>query len=144
MLRAWSLATIARTNRCSRRPRANLRSTSDGMSGLRRAIRLPTRVKSHRFWSTRWARREVRHLKWRIPSGSKQLSAFSSRQRKQQTRLTAVLAISAVLQSESAAVRFGDLPAQHQSDAGAAGFGGEERHEQIGSAGQTGAFIPDI
>src|SRR5215203_154401 len=39
--------------------------------------------------------------------------------------------IVAIFERQRAAVTFGDLPAQHQPDAGAALLGGEERHEQV-------------
>jgi hypothetical protein len=38
-------------------------------------------------------------------------------------------------------VAFGDLPGQHQADAGAAGLGGEEGHEQVVAAGQAQALV---
>jgi hypothetical protein len=40
-------------------------------------------------------------------------------------------------------VAFGDLPAQNETDAGTALLGREERHEQVRSVRQAGAFILD-
>jgi hypothetical protein len=34
-----------------------------------------------------------------------------------------------ISQTQRTAVRFGNLPAEHQADAGTAALGGEERHE---------------
>ena len=50
----------------------------------------------------------------------------------------AAAGVGAVLERERAAVRFGDLAAEHQADARAAGLGGEERHEQVGGVRQPG------
>ena len=41
----------------------------------------------------------------------------------------ASLAIVSILEEEAAAMRFRDLAAQHETNAGAAGLRGEERHE---------------
>src|ERR1035441_5272578 len=52
----------------------------------------------------------------------------------------------AILQGEGAGVAFGDLPAQHEADARASRFGGEERDEQVGCAGKARATVgqPDL
>ena len=48
------------------------------------------------------------------------------------------------MQNQRAAMGFGDLPAQHQADAGAARFRGKERDKQIGGVGETVAFVANI
>ena len=48
-----------------------------------------------------------------------------------------------VLEGERAAVRFGDLPAEHETNARTRGFGREERYEQVGIVGQAGSLIVD-
>jgi len=52
-------------------------------------------------------------------------------------------AVGAVFQGEGAAVALGDLTAQDEANAGTAGFGGEEGDEEVGGAGETGAFVFD-
>ena len=52
-------------------------------------------------------------------------------------------AAGSVIQSEQAAVAFGDLAAERKADAGAAGFGGEEGDEQVGRIREAGAFVLD-
>lgn len=47
----------------------------------------------------------------------------------------AAAGIISVLQQQAAAVAFGDLPGEDEADAGAAGFGGEERDEQVVGGG---------
>jgi hypothetical protein len=44
-------------------------------------------------------------------------------------------AFGGVLESQGAAVGFGDLAAEHQSDARAVGLGGEEGHKKVGGVG---------
>ena len=51
-------------------------------------------------------------------------------------------AVVAVLEHQAAAVAFGDLPAEDQADAGAAGLGREERHEQVAGVRQARALRP--
>ncbi len=41
-------------------------------------------------------------------------------------------------------MRFGDLPAEHQADAGAAWLGGEVGHEEVGRIGDAGAVVGDL
>src|SRR5258706_11494137 len=53
------------------------------------------------------------------------------------------LAIVAVFQKEAAAVRFRDLSAQYETNAGTARFRGEEGHEQVSGVRQPGPFILD-
>ena len=48
-----------------------------------------------------------------------------------------------VLQRESAAVRFGDLPAENEPDTRTCGLRREERHEEIGIVRQPRAFVVD-
>ena len=48
-----------------------------------------------------------------------------------------------VFERESAAVGFGDLAAQDQADAGAAGFRGEEGHKQVVGVGEAWAVVLD-
>jgi hypothetical protein len=52
----------------------------------------------------------------------------------------------AILQRKRAGMAFGDLPAEHQSDARASRFGGEERDEQVGRSGKAWAIVghPDF
>ena len=52
-------------------------------------------------------------------------------------------AIGPILELQAAAVRLGDLPAQHQADAGAAGLGGEERHEQVAGIREARTLVLD-
>src|SRR5262249_1190543 len=44
-------------------------------------------------------------------------------------------------QRQRTTVRFGNLPAEHKTDAGAAWLCGEKRHKQISGIGETGPFI---
>ena len=46
-----------------------------------------------------------------------------------------------ILELETSAVVFGDLATQHQTDAGAGGFGGEEGYKQAGGFANSRAFI---
>ena len=55
----------------------------------------------------------------------------------------AAAAVGAVFQRQRAAVRFGDLPAEHQADARSARLGREERHEQVRRVRQPRSFIVD-
>ena len=50
----------------------------------------------------------------------------------------------AIAELHLAAVRFGDLPGEYEADAIAAGFGGEERHEEVLGVRHACAFILDI
>ena len=52
-------------------------------------------------------------------------------------------AIGAIFERQRAAVPFGDLAAQHESDAGAPRLGSEERDEEIGGARKARAFVRD-
>src|SRR6185312_407144 len=47
-------------------------------------------------------------------------------------------------EADATFVRFGDLPHQGQADAGAAGLGGEERHEQVVAGGQTRTVVENV
>src|SRR6266571_5314461 len=49
----------------------------------------------------------------------------------------------AILQAERAAVGFGDLPAQDQANAGAAGFGSVEGNEEIGRVRKSRSVVLD-
>src|SRR5581483_7393745 len=49
----------------------------------------------------------------------------------------------AVLQRERATVGFGNLPAQHEADAAAAGLRGEERNEEVVAVKESGALVAD-
>ena len=55
----------------------------------------------------------------------------------------AALGIRAILQGEFAAMTFGDLAAEDEPDAGAAGLGGEEGDEEIGGVGNTRSVVED-
>src|SRR5215203_4942197 len=46
-----------------------------------------------------------------------------------------------IFQGQGAAMRFGDLPAEGQSDPGAGGFGRKEGDEQVGSVGESRSFV---
>ena len=61
-------------------------------------------------------------------------------QRQAQAR-DAAARVGAVLQRQRAAVRLDDLPREHEADAGAAGFGREERHEQVFARRQAGPVV---
>ena len=49
--------------------------------------------------------------------------------------------VRAVPQSELSTVSFGDLPAENETNAGTARFGGEERHEQVGGIGKPRTIV---
>lgn len=52
--------------------------------------------------------------------------------------------VAAILESQTAAMRFKNLPRQHKADAGATGFGREERHEKVFRVRQAAARIDDF
>ena len=49
----------------------------------------------------------------------------------------------AVFERQHSAVSFGDLAAEREANARPAGFGGEERDEEVRGVGQSGAFVFD-
>ncbi len=49
----------------------------------------------------------------------------------------------AVFERQHSAVAFGDLAAEREADARPAGFGREERDEEVRGVGQSGAFVFD-
>ena len=51
--------------------------------------------------------------------------------------------VSAILERQSPAVPFGDLPAQREADTRPAGLGREERNEQVARALKAGSFVLD-
>lgn len=53
-------------------------------------------------------------------------------------------AASSILKRQRAAVRFGDLATQDESDAGTAGLGGKERHKEIRGVGEARPFVLDV
>ena len=55
----------------------------------------------------------------------------------------AASAIGTVLEGQAAAVRFRDLPAQDQADAGASRFRRKEWDEEIGARGQAWPLVAD-
>ena len=56
----------------------------------------------------------------------------------------AAASVRPIFQGERAAVGFGDLPAQDQTHAAAARFGGKKWDEKIGDVGKPGAIIDDL
>jgi hypothetical protein len=53
----------------------------------------------------------------------------------------AAVAAGTVAKRQGVAVSFGDLAAESESDARAAGLGGEERNEEVGWIGDAGAIV---
>src|SRR5581483_1265432 len=88
-------------------------------------------------WTSRW-RNLCARARLCIPRDSKL-------QRQAEARLAAA-AVSAVGEREFSAMRFGDLPGQHETDAGPALLGREKRNEEIRGIGEAWAFVehPDI
>src|SRR6266700_5716915 len=61
---------------------------------------------------------------------------------KPQARLAA-LPVCAIFQGELTAMSLGDLPAEDQTNAGAARLGREEWHEKVGGVGKSKTFVND-